>query len=174
MGRMTNDDIDPFDEEPEGPSKSEIKRELLVLQKLGERLVGLSPKRWGEFRFGPVMLEALQESRRINSHNAMRRHYRRLGKLLREEDSERVCRLFQRMDNEQLQDTQHFHRLEQWRERLLAQGDDALQALLQVCPDADRQRLRQMVRSARKEREQEQPPAAQRKLFKYLRELDLE
>jgi len=170
---MTSDDIDPFDEEPEGPSKSEIKRELLALQKLGERLVGLSPKRWGEFQFGPVMMEALQESRRISSHNAMRRHYRRLGKLLREEDTEQVRKLFQRMDNEQLQDTQYFHRLEQWRERLLAQGDDALQALLHVCPDADRQRLRQMIRNARKEREQERPPTVQRKLFKYLRELDL-
>jgi len=164
----------PIDEQPEGPSKSEIKRELLALQKLGERLVGLSPKRWEEFQFGPAMLEALQESRRINSHNAMRRHYRRLGKLLRDEDTELVRGLFQRMDDEQLQDTQRFHRLEQWRERLLTQGDDALQTLLQLCPGADRQRLRQMIRSACKEREQERPPAVQRKLFRYLRELDLE
>ncbi len=168
-----NDDIDPFEQEPEGPSKSERKREMLALQKLGERLVGLNPKRWQEFQFGPAMLAALEESRRIKSHIAMRRHYRRLGKLLRDEDVALVEELFRRMDDEHFQDTRRFHRLEQWRERLLNEGDDALQALLAQCPDADRQHLRQLIRAGRKEREQERPPAAQRKLFKYLKELDL-
>ncbi|HEB95426.1 MAG TPA: DUF615 domain-containing protein [Sedimenticola thiotaurini] len=168
-----NHETESFEPEPEGPSKSEVKREMLALQKLGERLVALSPKRWEEFSFGPQMMEALRESRRIKSHNAMRRHYRRLGKLLRNEDAELVRNLFQRMDDEHFQDTRRFHRLEQWRERLLADGDEALQALLEQCPGADRQRLRQMIRDGRREREQERPPVVQRRLFRYLRELEL-
>ena len=170
----SSEETSSYDEQAEVPSKSEIKREMLALQALGERLVGLGPKRWEAFRFGPAMLEALQESRRISSHNAMRRHYRRLGKLLRQEDTALVQQLLQRMDDEQLQDSRHFQRLERWRERLLTEGDGALQALLEACPEADRQHLRQLIRGGRREREQGRPPALQRKLFRYLRELDLE
>jgi ribosome-associated protein len=170
---MTEQDADDFAVEEE-ISKSELKREMLALQQLGERLVKLAPGRWTEFAFSPVMLAALEESRRIKSHNAMRRHVRRLGKLLRDEDTELVKALFQRMDNAHLQDTQRFHRLEQWRDRLLQQGDSALQALLEACPDADRQHLRQLIRTARREEERERPPTARRKLFKYLKTLDLD
>ncbi|HYQ71705.1 MAG TPA: DUF615 domain-containing protein [Gammaproteobacteria bacterium] len=38
-------------------------------------------------------------------------------------------------------------------------------------PLADRQHLRKLVRQARKEKEQRQPPRASRELFRYLREL---
>jgi len=153
-------------------SKSELKREMLALQSLGERLVKLKPALWAQFNFSPVMLAALEESRRIKSHNAMRRHLRRLGKLLQTEDAELVAKLFSRMDNEQLQDTGHFHRLERWRDRLVGEGDKILGELLDVCPNADRQQLRQLIRSAQKELREHRAPAAQRKLFRYLRELD--
>ena len=158
--------------EEEQPSKSAIKREMLALQQLGERLVGLKPQLWEQFDFGPAMRDALEESRRIKSHNAMRRHVRRLGKLLQQENSELVEQLFARMDHEQLRDTQHFHRLERWRDRLLDEGDRVLGELLDECPNADRQQLRQLVRQARKERSEQKPPTMQRKLFRYLRELD--
>jgi ribosome-associated protein len=38
-------------------------------------------------------------------------------------------------------------------------------------PLADRQHLRKLVRQARHEHEQKQPPRASRQLFRYLREL---
>ena len=71
-----------YDEEEQQVSRSEIKRQHLALQALGERLVSLKPAQWEEFGFSDVMLDALQESQRIKSHNAMRRHIRSLGKLL--------------------------------------------------------------------------------------------
>jgi ribosome-associated protein len=43
--------------------------------------------------------------------------------------------------------------------------------LLDTCPDVDRQHLRQLVRNAIRERDQEKPPKAARALFRYLREL---
>jgi len=161
------------EEEIELVSKSEIKREMQTLQALGERLVKLNPGMWAQFNFSQAMMDALDESLRIKSHNAMRRHIRRLGKLLREEDAGQVSRLFERMDNEHLQDTQYFHRLERWRDRLLAEGDSALQELLDICPNIDRQHLRQLIRVGRKEREQGKSPTASRKIFKYLRQLEI-
>jgi ribosome-associated protein len=161
-------------EQPEQPSKSEIKRELAGLQRLAERLLSVGPTQWQRMGFGPKMMEALEESARVKGNNAMRRHIRRLGKLLRDEDSERVSALFADIDNLQRAENDRFHRLEQWRERLLQGGDAAINDLLAQCPEADRQQLRQLVRAGVRERQSERPPAAQRKLFKYLRELSLD
>jgi ribosome-associated protein len=46
-----------------------------------------------------------------------------------------------------------------------------VEAFLELYSQADRQRLRQLVRQAHKERDQGQPAAASRTLFRYLREL---
>ncbi|MCP4287502.1 MAG: DUF615 domain-containing protein [Gammaproteobacteria bacterium] len=154
-------------------SKSEIKRDMLALQKLAERLVKLTPGQWEQQHFGQKMMAALEESRRVKGHNAMRRHIRRLGKLLREEDSERVVALFRNIDGQHEDEKRRFHRLENWRDRLMHEGETALSELLQRCPDADRQRIQQFIRAGKRELEQEKPPSAQRKLFKYLKELPL-
>ncbi|MEJ1384511.1 MAG: ribosome biogenesis factor YjgA [Candidatus Sedimenticola sp. (ex Thyasira tokunagai)] len=169
-----SDDFGIEGDEDQLVSRTQLKREMMLLQKLGERLVGLPASLWEQFNFSPVMRAALEESKRIKSHNAMRRHVRRLGKLLAKEDAEQVSELFARMDNEHLQDTNHFHRLERWRERLLQGGDEVVNELLDVCPDADRQQIRQLVRQSQKEQQLGKPPAAQRKLFKYLRKIDIE
>src|SRR5690606_40270418 len=67
------------------------------------------------------------------------------------------------------QETALLHRAERWRERLLAEGDAALAELLDAHPDADRQKLRQLVRSALDEQARNKPPRAFRELFKLLR-----
>jgi ribosome-associated protein len=124
------------------------------------------------FPLGPRLLEALEEAKRIKGHSARRRHVRRVGKLLRSEDMENIQQLLDKLDGEQLDDKRRFHQLERWRQRLLLDGDDALSELLQICPQADSQQIRQLLRTTRKEQEKSQPPAAARKLFRYLKELD--
>ena len=68
-------------------------------------------------------------------------------------------------------ETALLHQAEQWRDRLLADGDDALAALLEEVPTADRQKLRQLVRNATDERAKNKPPRAFRDLFREVREL---
>ena len=169
-----SDEFEPdTDEEALPPSRSELKRQMHALQVMGERLAGLKPAQWESFGFSEPMLEGLRESKRIKSHNAMRRHVRRLAKLPSNEETGKVERLFSHLDDQLLQDNQRFHRIEQWRDRLVAGDDKTLSDLLDICPKADRQRLRQLIRAAKKEQELAKSPAAQRKLFKYLRELDV-
>ena len=67
-------------------------------------------------------------------------------------------------------ETAAMHRLETWRDRLLADGDDALAAFIAEYPAADRQRLRQLIRNALAERKADKPPHAFRELFRALRE----
>ena len=52
---------------------------------------------------------------------------------------------------------------------MLEQGDGAINELLGQYRDLDRQKLRQLVRQAQKERQEEKPPVAFRELFQYLR-----
>jgi ribosome-associated protein len=157
--------------EPEGVSKSQLKREMLELQLVGERLIKMSTAQLADFPLTPDLLDALEESRRIKGHGAMRRHVRRVGKLLRHADSDAIRQLLEAMDNRDLVEKQRFHQLEQWRDRLLQDGDKAFPELLELYPNADRQQLRQLIRAAQKEQQASVPPAAARKLFRYLREL---
>ena len=164
------------EEEGEGEelvSRGQLKREMQALQALGARLMKLKPKLWQQFDFSQPILDALDESLRIKSHNALRRHSRRLAKLMSAEGEERVTHFISRLDEKELQDNQHFQRLEHWRDRLLNEGDEALENLLDSCPNVDRQHIRQLIRSGKKERELQQSLTAQKKLFKYLKDLDL-
>ncbi|MEW8028063.1 MAG: ribosome biogenesis factor YjgA [Candidatus Thiodiazotropha sp.] len=144
---------------------------MLALQLLGERLTTLPPTVLARMPLSADLQEALEESRRIKSLNALRRHYRRLGKLLREEDLDSIRRVIGDIDNRHQADVNLFHALERWRERLLNEQGEAFGEFMQAYPGADRQRLRQLIQAARKEREQARHPVSYRKLFKYLREV---
>lgn len=62
----------------------------------------------------------------------------------------------------------HFHKLETWRDQLIAGDQDVLEELASRY-HADRQKIRQLVRSAQREAERDQPPRSFRQLFQYLR-----
>ena len=61
--------------------------------------------------------------------------------------------------------------MENWRDRMIAEGDKAVNDFIGEYHQADRQKLRQVVKNASKEKEQEKTPAHARKLFKYIREI---
>ena len=142
---------------------------MLELQKLGGRLCGLSQSGLNRLPLSSTLLDALAEMRRIPSHGAQRRHLRRLGKLLCDEQLDTIRAYFDETDRQYSADNRHFHELEQWRERIIKEGDAAISHFMQNHPEADRQQLRQLARKAQKEAAEEKPPAASRKLFKLLR-----
>jgi ribosome-associated protein len=141
------------------------------LQLLGERLMNESEAVLQRMPLSEEMKYALAEGRRIKSHVALRRHYRRLGKLLRDEDLAAIQQVVNELDNVHQAGVARFHGLERWRDQLLDGGSEAFGAYLEAYPKADRQRLRQLIQTALRERAQDKPPEAYRKLFKYLREI---
>ncbi len=154
------------------PSKSALKRQMTALQKLGQTLVELSDK---ELARMPIeddrVREVILEARGIRSNSARRRHLQYLGKLMRSVDPAPIQQALDALHQQRRGNAAAFHVLEQWRERLLREGDPAIQALLEEHPGADRQLLRQLIRQHRKETDTGKPPAASRKLFRYLREM---
>lgn len=165
---MTEHLEDDFTEEK---SKSQIKREFLALQDLGDRLAGLKPDILNRMPLNDALRKALEESARHTKHIARKRHNQYLGKLLRGHDIEAIQQVLDNFDSASREYNNRFHQLERWRERLLDEGDEALQELMQEYPEIDSQHVRGLVRQAQHERAREKPPTAARKLFKYLREV---
>ncbi|MCG7589111.1 MULTISPECIES: ribosome biogenesis factor YjgA [unclassified Halomonas] len=169
MPKQRPEPID-IDEQVERPSKSQLKREMHALQALGETLIAMNPTERSRFPLSDDMLRAIDETARIRSHEGRRRHMQYVGKLIRKEDLTAIQGVFDAIEQEKEQRDHAFHRLEKWRDRMIDEGDDAVDLFMVDYPNADRQALRQLVRNARKEREQGKPPTSSRKLFKHLRE----
>jgi ribosome-associated protein len=163
------DDIEQYDEEYK--SKTQIKREAEALQKLGAKLLTQKKQVLAKLELSDELRAALKESARIKQNEAKRRHLQYIGKLMRDADVEQIQQAIDRQAAGTQAYAQHFHKLERWRDQLL-QDDNHIQAFTTEYPAADRQHLRQMLRNARKEAEQNKPPASARKLFKYIRDLD--
>ena len=155
----------------ETKSKSQIKREMKDLQSLGEELVNLSKDRLAELPLNSNLREAIALAQNIKAHGGRKRQLKFIGKLLRTSDADAILNALQLRKEKEHRATALFHHVEQWRNRLLEEGDTALEALLQEYPQADRQQIRMLIRNARKESEAGKPPAAARSLFRQLREL---
>ena len=136
-----------FDEN-EYVSKSQLKRESHAIQDLGKRLAALPAHHLARIPLDQPVLEAIALARRIqNKRSALKRHYQYLGKLLRARDTDPIFAALAEIDNESRQSIQHHHRAERWRDRILDEGNDAIEALLVEIKQADRQKLRQLLRN---------------------------
>lgn len=155
---------------PDGPSKSQVKRELSALQDLARRLTAMSRTELESLGLSGATRAAIDETARIRDQRARRRHFKRIAKLLTREDMGAVHALADEKGSKAREAAVRHHRVELWRERLIEEGDQALAELLDLCPGTDRQQLRQLMRAARKEQEQGRPDAP-RKLFRLLREI---
>ena len=159
-------------EEDSGPSKSELKRQMTALQKIGEELVDLSVRELGRIPIeNDDLMQAIREARRIRSNSARRRHLQYIGKLMRGIDSQAIERALTDLHQQRRGEADAFHEIERLRDQLIEQGVAGIEEVVECYPSADRQHLRQLLRQQEREVKQGKPPTAARKLFKYLREL---
>ena len=161
-----------FDDFSLEKSKSQIKRELHALQALGERLTTLKPDLLAKLPLTDALRRALAEAPKHTAHAARKRHIQFLGKLMREQDIDAILALIDQVDTSTREYNERFHNLERWRDRLIGEGDSALQSFIELYPEADSQHLRGLIRHAQHELARNKPPTAARKVFKYIRELD--
>ena len=152
------------------PSKTQLKQEMQALQALGEKIIALSNAERARLPLSDDMLAAVEETSRIRSHEGRRRHMQYVGKVMRREDLTGIQAAFDEFEQESARRDHAFHRLEKWRDRLIGDDSEALEAFIAEYPDVDRQTLRQLIRNARAERERGKPPSSARKLFKLIRE----
>lgn len=152
------------------PNKTQIKREIKVLNELGQELIKMPDSALKKVPLSDVMREAIKDGKRFQ-RGALQRQLRRIASLMQEEDVDAIQLELARQKQPSKQQTAEFHQLEQWRDRLI-DGDDALLTdLIDQFPVIDRQHIRQLVRNAANEQKRNKPPKSARLLFKYLAEI---
>lgn len=154
----------------ERKNKALEKREMLALRLLGERLVALGNSELDAMPL-PQPLRAAVGAAKKYKRSALKRQYKYIEGLMRDVDADAIRQALDEAARPHREAVQSFHEVEQWRDRLLAGDEALLDELLSRFENADRQRLRQLVRNARKEREINKPPKSARLLFGYLSEL---
>ena len=152
-------------------SRTRLKKEATALQRMGEKLVLLSDDQLGRMGLPARLLDAIQTVRAITSHGARRRQMQYIGSLMRNVDAEPIEQALFAIEQGAYEQAKTFHRIEAWRDQLIDGDDVVVQKILDTFPDADRRRLGQLVRSARKEKEKNAPPKSARNLFRYLKTL---
>lgn len=160
------------EDEIERPSKTALKKEMEALQKIGEQLVKLSNNELAKIAIeDPTLIEAISTARRIKSREGLRRQMQYVGKIMRRIDISKITAALEERENGQRELSREFQALEVLRDELVSGGNKTIDHVIDVYPNAERQRIRQLVMQANKEIKNNKPPAAKRKLFRYLREL---
>ena len=154
-------------------SKSEIKRDAEDLKQLGEKLVNLTKANLTKVPLDDSLKDAIELAQRLQKE-ARRRQLQYIGKLLRSIDAEPISEALEKIENKHNQQQAMLHKLEVLRDELVAKGDTALTDLLNEHPSADRQQLRNLIRAAQKEKEQNKPSKAYREIYQILKTLILE
>lgn len=152
-------------------SKTQLKQEAEDIKQLGVALVEFSNAQLDEIPMSDELREAVQLANRINrKKDGFRRQLQLIGKILRKAEIAEIEDGINRLRAHHLRSNDHFHELELLRDNIVAQGDSAIQAVLDKYPDLDRQKLRQLQRQAVKQKETEKPPKASREIFQYLKQ----
>ncbi len=162
-----------FEQQYDRPSKSQLKREMTALQKLGETLVDAPRDRVRKVPMPEDVLEAILECQQISSHEGRRRQLQYVGKKMRSLEESEVAAIQKVVDSwrgTSRAEAAALHAIERQRERLLADGG-ALTELRSQHPELDIQQLRTLIRNARKEQADNKPPKAYREIFQILKSL---
>jgi ribosome-associated protein len=156
------------------PSRSQLRREALDVLRLAQSLASLSDAQLAPLPLDDDLRAEVARTRAVTQQIARKRQTQFLAKQLRKLDDADIEAIRAALEHDRdhaRRETAVQHRIEQWRERLIAEGDEALTELLQQFPSADRQHLRQLARNARVEREQNRPLHAFHELFRTLRQI---
>lgn len=161
--------FDP-DEVYDGPSKSQVKREVEALQALGELLVKLPDAQFKRIELPDALRAAVADCRKITQNGALRRQKQYIGKLMRSIDPAPIQAQLDVFNGVSAAENAKLHQAEKWREKLIA-DNEALTLFLNQHPGADATHLRQLIRNARDEAARSKPPKAYRELFRNVREI---
>ncbi len=151
------DPIDHLDDDESLKSKTQIKNELKDITRFGMDLAELKLANLKKLPLNEDIIEAYEELGRIKGNEARKRHFKRIGKLLREIDIEPIEQALERFQRglplvePEPDKSKQF--AEQWYQRLIDQDEDPEQFIAEN-PNCNRQQLRQLIRNAKKSNKQ--------------------
>ncbi len=151
-------------------SKTDLKKEAKELQEFATKLVKLGKKQRKELTASDELQDAFLLADKIASKpDALRRHMQYMAKVLKDENLDALRLEHEQFTSPAKSNDKEAKRLEQLRDKLLEQGDSAINELIELHPHLERQKLRQLVRQAKKELSQEKPGKSYKELFQYIK-----
>jgi ribosome-associated protein len=153
----------------ERPSKSQLKRDMTALQKLGVQLLALPLSQFKHLDLPESLRDAIELARKITSHEGRRRQLQLIGKLMRMVDAEPIQQAIAKMNGEHRAEALRHHAIEHWRDQLVA-ADPALSEFRARFPTINFERLQRLVNEARSEQAEQRPLRANRELFRLVRD----
>jgi ribosome-associated protein len=153
------------------PNKTQIKKEIAALFTLGEEMSALSATHIKSLELPENINKAVVEVARMPHTGARKRLLKYIAGQLHKIDAEPFIEKVARIKNTSAHAVREHHMAEHWRDRLIAEGNEALTEFLYEYDHADRQQLRQLMRNAQKEAELAKPPKSSRLLYRYLKDL---
>ncbi|MDH2568390.1 ribosome biogenesis factor YjgA [Acinetobacter baumannii] len=135
--RYTEEDFDSLEGRA---SKTEQKKAVQRMAALGEQLAQLSIKQIQKLPVDERLIDALLEVQNINSFEARRRQFQRVGKLLRNEDETVILSYLTPQQGAKKQ-----AQLMRWVDRMIEQGDPAINEFSKIYNASERHTLRQHV-----------------------------
>lgn len=135
--RYTGEDFDSLEGRA---SKTEQKKAVQRMAALGEQLAQLSIKQIQKLPVDERLIDALLEVQNISSFEARRRQFQRVGKLLRNEDETVILSYLTPQQGAKKQ-----AQLMRWVDRMIEQGDPAINEFSKIYNASERHTLRQHV-----------------------------
>ncbi|HEX9397306.1 MAG TPA: ribosome biogenesis factor YjgA [Burkholderiales bacterium] len=150
-------------------SKTQKKKEMTDLQKMGVELAALPLTQLESLGIPDNLKTAIVAFNKIRSHEAKRRQMQYVGRLMRDVDAAPIRALLESVNSGSAQSAAAHKRLEAWREKLLA-DDGALTEFASAFPGSDLQKIRTLIRNAKRERDTGKPPHSYRELFRLIKQ----
>lgn len=151
-------------------SKTEQKKAVQRMAEIGVHLAELNKEQIQQLPVDERLIDALLDVQSIASHEARRRQFQRIGKLLRNEDETLILSYLTPKQNSKKQ-----QQLQRWVERMIEQGDGAIQEFCKVYQNAERHTLRQHVLRISRDKQQQSAELADstQKLVNYVQQVAL-
>jgi ribosome-associated protein len=161
---------EPIDWSLEPPSKSQRKRDMTALQKLGQDLTTLGKKQLEKLPLPDTLIAALAEYQRLpNSNEARRRQLQFIGRVMRDANHDEIQAELDKMRTPDRTQVRRAQLIEEWGDRLLDGEEDDINAFVALWPLAERQAIRQIVRNYSKD-DEEAARVHRRRLMSYIKE----
>ena len=167
--RFTEDDFESLEGRA---SKTEQKKAVQRMAALGEQLAQLSIKQIKNLPVEERLIDALLDVQTITSHEARRRQFQRVGKLLRNEDETMILSYLTPQ-----QGAKKTAQLQRWVDPMIAQADPVIKEFMKAHNAAEHHAIRQHIlrihRDIKNQVTEEELAASKLKLFNYIQQVAL-
>jgi len=146
-------------EPEEYKSRTQKKKEVVSLQKLGKTLVSLPKSQILKMELPKLLEQALLDAKVITKNEAKRRQFQYIGRLMRDVDKPAIEEFLSYRNHGHVKEQIKNSQMENWVDNLKPGDSQAIEDILIQNPQLDRQQFRQLIRNYFKANEKSKPKA---------------